>query len=131
MKAPFVVLLGSALMLAGVVPGSPQTTPSPSPSSAMAPASPVDHGGYLRSVKLRMSEWRAKLADFGARASGATNAAGKNAQSEISAAWARVELAADRLGAVGQSGWGDAKAAYERAGEHLDTVWAKVRPAKT
>ena len=130
MKTPFVVVLSSALLLAGVGPSWSENTPSPA-VSLNAPTGVVNHDGYLRTVKLQMAEWRAKLAHFGARASGATTGAGKNAKAELSSAWARVELTADRLDAASEAGWRDAKAAYERAGEDLDAAWAKLKPAKT
>jgi len=130
MKARIIILLSSALVLAGVAPSRSQTDTSPAASPAAA--TPADsRDGYLQSVKLRMAGWRVKLADLGARASNATSAAGKGAETEISEAWARVELAADRLGAAGAAGWVDAKAAYERAADELDAAWAKFKPAKT
>jgi hypothetical protein len=78
-----------------------------------------------------MRERRAKLADFDARASGATTGSGKYEETKISVAWARVELAADRLGAVGESGRLHAKATYERAANHLNAAWARFMPTKT
>jgi hypothetical protein len=90
-----------------------------------------NHDEYLKSAKLRMIEWRAKIGDLGARASNATTAAGKDAVTQVSAAWARTKLAANRLGAVGEAGWEDARAAYERAGERLEAAWARLKPAKT
>jgi hypothetical protein len=130
MKARIIILLSSALVLASVAPSWSQNEPSPAASPAAAAAA-VSRDGYLQSVKLRMAGWRVKLADLGARASDATTAAGKGAETDISEAWARVELAADRLDAAGAGGWLDAKAAYERAAEGLDAAWAKFRPAKT
>ena len=129
MKARIIILLSSALVLASVAPSWSQNEPSPAASPAAAAA--VSRDGYLQSVKLRMAGWRVKLADLGARASDATTAAGKGAKTDISEAWARVELAADRLDAAGAGGWLDAKAAYERAAEDLDAAWAEFRPAKT
>ena len=130
MKARIIVLLSSALVLAGVVPSWSQSAPSPAASPAAKPAT-ESRDGYLQSVKLSVASWRAKLADLGARASNATTAAGKGAETDISEAWARVELAADRLDAAGAAGWVDAKAAYERAAGDLDAAWARFRPAKT
>jgi hypothetical protein len=126
MRIPFVVVLSSALLITGITPSLSQTTPS----SPVSPASVADHDGYLRAVKLRMAEWHAKLGDFGARVSGGTTAAGKEAEAELSRAWANVELAADRLGAAGTAGWRKAKVAYERAGESLDAAWARFKPTK-
>ena len=130
MKLPIIVLLSSALVLTGVVPSWSQAAPSPV-ASPDASTDAVAHDGYMQSVRLRMAGWRVKLADIGARASNATTAAAKGAETDISEAWARVELAADRLGAAGAAGWADAKAAYERAAEDLDAAWAKFKPTKT
>ncbi len=126
MKVPIIVLLSGALFLAGVAPSWSQTAPSTDAATVA-----VDRNGYLQTVKLRMADWRVKLADLGERASKATTAAGKGAETDISEAWARVELAADRLDAAGAAGWEDAKAAYERAAENLDKAWARFKPAKT
>jgi hypothetical protein len=130
MKTRIIVLLGAALVLAGVAPSWSQTTPSPAASPAAA-TSTDSRDGYLQSVKLSMASWRAKLADLGARASNGTTAAGKDAETDISGAWARVELAAERLDSVGVAGWADAKAAYERAVDDMNAAWAKFKPAKT
>ena len=129
MKSTIIVLLSSALVLVGGASSRSQTAPSPAASTDV-PTGAVAHD-YLQSVKVQMAEWRAKLADVGPRASGATTTAGKDAETDISEAWARVESAADRLDAAGAAGWGDAKAAYERAAEDLDKAWAKLKPAKT
>jgi hypothetical protein len=130
MKTRIIVLLSSALVLAGVAPSWSQTAPS-SAASPAAKTATDSRDGYLQSVKLSMASWRVKLADLGARASNATTAAGKGAETDISEAWARVELAADRLDAAGAAGWADAKAAYERAADDLNAAWAKSKPAKT
>jgi hypothetical protein len=130
MKSTVIVLLSSALVLVGGAPSRSQTAPSPAASTDV-PTGTVARDGYLQNVNLQMAEWRAKLADVGASASGATATAGKDAETDISEAWARVESAADRLDAAGAAGWGDAKAAYERAAEDLDKAWAKLKPAKT
>jgi hypothetical protein len=129
MKAPFFILLSSALLIAGVTPSWSENAPSPA-VSANGPTGAVDHVGYLRTVKRHMAEWRTKLDDLGARASGATTGAGKDAKMELSSAWARVELAAGRLDSASTTGWQDAKAAYERAGEDFALAWAKFKPAK-
>ena len=113
MKTRIIVLLGAALVLVGVAPSWSQTTPSPAASPAAA-TSTDSRDGYLQSVKLSMASWRAK-----------------DAETDISGAWARVELAAERLDSVGVAGWADAKAAYERAVDDMNAAWAKFKPAKT
>jgi hypothetical protein len=127
MKTRFVAPVIGAFLLAGAGSSLSETAPSP----PVTPVSVSNHDEYLKSAKRRMIGWRAKIGDLGVRASNATTAAGKDAVTQVSAAWARTKLAANRLGAVGEAGWEDARAAYERAGERLEAAWARLKPAKT
>lgn len=76
MKASIIVVLSSVILLAGGAASWSKTALSPA-ASHDAPTGAVSHDGYLQSVKLRIGAWRAKFADLGARASGATSAAEK------------------------------------------------------
>lgn len=136
MKVVATALLVGSLSAAGAT-GSYASATTPSLDGAapfvLADAIPIsaDRKAYIQQKATRLAQWRSKISDFAERSKAKATEAGHAAKLEIEAAWGHVEEASRRLDAAGESGWSDAKAAYERSLRNLEATWAKVVPAKT
>jgi hypothetical protein len=135
-KIVVTALLVGSLGLAGATGSYASATTPPlsgATPSVLADATPnsADRKAYVQAKATRLAQWRSKISDFAQRSEAKATEAGHAAKLEIEGAWAHVEEASRRLDAAGESGWEDAKTAYERALRDLETTWAKDVPAKT
>lgn len=119
------------LMLIGALPAAAGGSISSDASTQLAAGtdSPSDRETYTQKAQDEMQDWQRKLHDFSANAADKGQEAGNAAEKDLNEAWTRTEAASRQLQTVGDEGWEQAKASYEKSSRDLAEAWHKANPA--
>ncbi len=81
---------------------------------------------YRARVRAELIEWRRKMQTFDQKVETGSERRLDAAEVRLRAAWDDVEVEGRNVDSASARGWGQAKAAYERAARRMASAWDKV-----
>jgi hypothetical protein len=123
----------ASVLLPLLLAAGPSAAAQPSSSQSglagiqLAQDSSTDRSSYIDKAKGEMSEWKAKLTQFGDDAKAKGHELSAKTKAELSEAWEKTEDAGHKLQSATSEGWDSAKDGYQRAKQHLEDTWDRVR----